>query len=91
MFFVLKRSSDFYISALQIKILVIVVSLSAYFSFLYFHFIEIDAKSFVKVVVKEVASENNDNITLKKIFFLIFQAKNMLWVVKRTVSMRWFF
>ena len=91
MFFVLKMSSDFYISALQTKILVIVVSLSAHFSFLYFHFIEIAAKSLVKVVVKEVAAENNDNITLKKYFFLIFQAKNMLWVVKRTVSMRWFF
>ena len=68
MFFVLKMSSDFYISALQTKILVIVVSLSAHFSFLYFHFIEIAAKSLVKVVVKEVAAENNDNITLKNIF-----------------------
>ena len=75
MFFVLKMSSDFNISALQTKILVIVVSLSAHFSFLYFHFIEIAAKSLVKVVVKEVAAENNDNITLKKYFFLFFKQK----------------
>ena len=73
MFFVLKMSSDFYISALQTKILVIVVSLSAHFSFLYFHCIEIAAKSLVKVVVKEVAAEKNDNITL--IFFSYFLSK----------------
>ena len=58
-------------SALQAKILVIVVSLSAHFSFLHF---EIAAKSLVKVVVKEVAAEKNDNITLK-IFFFLFSSK----------------
>ena len=49
----------------------------------------ISSFSFAKPLVNVVVKENIDNITLKNYFF--FQAKHMLLVVKRTVSMRRFF
>ena len=73
-------------SVLQTKILVIVVSLSAYFSFLYFHFIEIAAKSLVKVVVKGAAAENNDNITLKNYFSYFSSKTNVVGSQKKRLD-----
>ena len=72
-------------SALQAKILVVIVSLSAHFSFLHFHFIKIAAKSLVKVV-KEVAAENNDNITLKNYFSYFSSKRYERWSEKRVLK-----